>query len=111
MSGWKATSSFLNDIFQFEFTGETPDGTKLVGAYKIGRGRPSFWERLMYFQMDRAWVAAMGGNQLVTGNIPFLLGGGLLCLLGLTVTGFGCWRNRSASACGRSGGKSPSAAI
>jgi pilus assembly protein CpaF len=49
----------LNDIFQFEFTGESADGTKLVGAYKIGRGRPSFWERLMYFQMDRAWVAAM----------------------------------------------------
>ena len=49
----------LNDIFQFEFTGETPDGTKLLGGYKIGRGRPSFWDRLMYFQMDKAWVAAM----------------------------------------------------
>jgi pilus assembly protein CpaF len=49
----------LNDIFQFEFTGENADGTKLIGAYKVGRGRPSFWERLMYFQMDRAWVAAM----------------------------------------------------
>jgi pilus assembly protein CpaF len=49
----------LNDIFQFEFTGENADGTKLIGAYKIGRGRPSFWERLQYFQMDRAWVAAM----------------------------------------------------
>jgi pilus assembly protein CpaF len=49
----------LNDIFQFEFTGETPDGTKLIGAYKIGRSRPSFWDRLAYFQMDRAWVAAM----------------------------------------------------
>ena len=49
----------LNDIFQFEFTGETPDGSKLIGGYKMGRGRPSFWERLVYFQMDRAWVAAM----------------------------------------------------
>ncbi len=49
----------LNDIFQFEFTGENADGTKLIGAYKVGRGRPSFWERLQYFQMDRAWVAAM----------------------------------------------------
>ncbi len=49
----------LNDIFQFEFTGESPDGTKLIGSYKIGRGRPSFWDRLVYFQMDRAWVAAM----------------------------------------------------
>jgi hypothetical protein len=25
----------------------------------MGRGRPSFWERLVYFGMDRAWVAAM----------------------------------------------------
>ena len=49
----------LNDVFQFEFTGESADGTKLVGAYKVGRGRPSFWDRLVYFQMDRAWVAAM----------------------------------------------------
>jgi pilus assembly protein CpaF len=48
----------LNDIFQFEFTGETPEG-RLSGTYKIGRGRPSFWERLVYFGMDRAWVAAM----------------------------------------------------
>lgn len=48
----------LNDIFQFEFTGETPEG-RLSGTYKVGRGRPSFWERLVYFGMDRAWVAAM----------------------------------------------------
>ena len=48
----------MNDIFQFEFTGETPEG-RLSGSYKIGRGRPSFWERLVYFGMDRAWVAAM----------------------------------------------------
>jgi len=48
----------MNDIFQFEFTGETPEG-RLSGTYKIGRGRPSFWERLVYFGMDRAWVAAM----------------------------------------------------
>ncbi len=48
----------LNDLFQFEFTGETPEG-RLSGTYKMGRGRPSFWERLVYFGMDRAWVAAM----------------------------------------------------
>ena len=54
----------LNDIFQFEFTGETPDGSKLTGMYKIGRGRPSFWDRLMYFQMDRAWIAAMEETNL-----------------------------------------------
>ncbi len=48
----------MNDLFQFEFTGETPEG-RLSGTYKMGRGRPSFWERLVYFGMDRAWVAAM----------------------------------------------------
>jgi pilus assembly protein CpaF len=48
----------LNDLFQFEFTGESPEG-RLAGTYKMGRGRPSFWERLVYFGMDRAWVAAM----------------------------------------------------
>jgi pilus assembly protein CpaF len=48
----------INDVFQFEFTGETPEG-RLSGTYKIGRGRPSFWDRLVYFGMDRAWVAAM----------------------------------------------------
>ncbi len=48
----------MNDLFQFEFTGETPEG-RLSGSYKMGRGRPSFWERLVYFGMDRAWVAAM----------------------------------------------------
>jgi len=59
IAGLEGDVVVLNDIFQFEFTGESPDGTKLVGAYKIGRGRPSFWDRLVYFQMDRAWVAAM----------------------------------------------------
>jgi pilus assembly protein CpaF len=48
----------LNDLFQFEFTGETPEG-KLTGTYKMGRGRPSFWDRLVYFQMDRAWLQAV----------------------------------------------------
>jgi pilus assembly protein CpaF len=48
----------MNDLFQFEFTGETPEG-KLTGTYKMGRGRPSFWERLVYFQMDRAWLQAV----------------------------------------------------
>ncbi len=48
----------LNDVFHFEFTGETPDG-KLQGSYKNGTGRPSFWERLVYFGAEKAWTAAM----------------------------------------------------
>ena len=48
----------MNDIFQYEFTGEGPDG-KLTGTYKIGRGRASFWDRLVYFGLDRSWTAAL----------------------------------------------------
>ena len=48
----------LNDIFQYEVTGETSDG-KLTGHYKCSRSKPSFYERLTYFGLDRAWSAAV----------------------------------------------------
>ena len=48
----------LNDVFQYEIEGEAADG-KIVGRYKISRARPSFHERLTYFQLDRAWTAAL----------------------------------------------------
>ena len=48
----------LNDIFQYEVTGETSDG-KLTGHYKVSRSKPSFFERLTYFGLDRAWSAAV----------------------------------------------------
>ncbi len=48
----------LNDIFQFEFTGETPEG-KLTGTYRVSRGHPSFWERLIYFGLEKSWNAAL----------------------------------------------------
>jgi pilus assembly protein CpaF len=51
----------LNDIFQFEFQGEGPDG-RLVGRYKVNRLPPSFQERLVYFGLDRAWAAALAGE-------------------------------------------------
>ncbi len=48
----------MNDIFQFEYEGENPDGT-LRGRFKVSRIRPSFWSRLQYFNLDSAWAAAM----------------------------------------------------
>ncbi len=48
----------LNDIFQLEVTGETQDGG-LATRYKVNRARPSFHDRLGYFQMERAWTAAL----------------------------------------------------
>ncbi len=48
----------MNDIFQYEIEGEAQDG-KIIGRYKVNRARPSFHERLTYFQLDRAWSAAL----------------------------------------------------
>ena len=48
----------LNDIFQYEVEGETSDG-RLTGRYKVSRAKPSFYQRLSYFGLDRAWVAAV----------------------------------------------------
>jgi pilus assembly protein CpaF len=48
----------MNDIFHFEYEGENPDGT-LRGRFKVSRVRPSFAQRLQYFNVDRAWSAAI----------------------------------------------------
>ncbi len=48
----------LNDIAQYEITGEGPDG-RLKGHYRISRSRPFFYERLTYFGLDRAWMAVL----------------------------------------------------
>ena len=52
----------LNDIFQFEFQGERPDG-RLFGHYKVNRLPPSFHERLVYFGLDREWAAALAEGE------------------------------------------------
>ena len=44
----------MNDIFQFEMTGEGHDG-KIIGHYNISRTPPSFRARLAYFGLERAW--------------------------------------------------------
>jgi pilus assembly protein CpaF len=48
----------LNDIFRIEINGESQDG-ELITRYKVNRARPSFHERLGYFQLDRAWNTAL----------------------------------------------------
>ncbi|HJS86188.1 MAG TPA: CpaF family protein [Acetobacteraceae bacterium] len=52
----------MNDIFQFDYDGENPDGT-IRGKYKISRVRPGFIERLAYFGQDRAWMAALAEGE------------------------------------------------
>ena len=58
VAGLEGDVVVLNDIFHYEMEGETPDG-KLTGHYRINRARASFHETLAYFQLDRAWTAAL----------------------------------------------------
>lgn len=48
----------MNDIFRFEYAGENQDGT-LKGNFRASQIRPSFWPRLEYFNLDRAWTDAI----------------------------------------------------
>ncbi|MFT8243804.1 CpaF family protein [Roseomonas sp. BN140053] len=48
----------LHDIFQWVYEGEDLDG-KLKGSYRISRARPAFAPRLAYFELERAWMAAL----------------------------------------------------
>ncbi len=58
VAGLEGEVVILNDIFQYEIEGESLDG-RLVGRYKVSRARASFHEALTYFQLDRAWSAAL----------------------------------------------------
>jgi pilus assembly protein CpaF len=60
--GIEGETQLLNDIFKFEVTGETPTG-KLTGRYEVSRIRSSFTERLQYFGLERAWMAALEETQ------------------------------------------------
>ena len=58
MCGLEGDTVILNDIFLYQVEGETQGGG-LVGRYKINRSRPSFYQRLAYFGLDRVWAAAL----------------------------------------------------
>ena len=58
VGGLEGDVVIMNDIFQLEIEGESTDG-RIISHYRVSRTRPSFHERLTYFQLDRAWVAAL----------------------------------------------------
>ena len=58
VSGLEGEVVLLNDVFRFEIEGEGLSG-KIVGQYRASRTRPSFHEKLTYFQLERAWAAAL----------------------------------------------------
>ena len=59
--GMESDTILLNDIFQYEIKGEGSDG-RLIGEYRVSRLPPSFQDRLTYFGLDRAWMAALAGE-------------------------------------------------
>ena len=58
VGGLEGDVVIMNDVFQLEIEGESTDG-RIISHYRTSRARPSFHERLTYFQLDRAWVAAL----------------------------------------------------
>ncbi len=56
--GMEGEVVIMNDIFFFEVDGEGLDG-RLRGHYRASRARPSFHDRLSYFGLERAWIAAL----------------------------------------------------
>ena len=57
VSGVEGDVVVLNDIFRMQFDGEDAEG-KLLTSYEVSRIRPSFYEKLVYNQMDGVWNAA-----------------------------------------------------
>ena len=49
----------MSEIAMFEFDREDERG-RIVGHYRASQARPSFMQRLEYFGLNRAWVAANG---------------------------------------------------
>jgi pilus assembly protein CpaF len=58
IAGMEGETQLLNDIFKFELIGETAEG-RLTGRYEVSRIRSSFTERLKYFNLEKAWAAAL----------------------------------------------------
>ena len=56
--GLEGDTVILNDIFAYHVEGESQTGG-LVGHYRTNRARPSFYQRLTYFGLDRAWATAL----------------------------------------------------
>jgi pilus assembly protein CpaF len=52
----------MNDVFRLDIEGEHADG-RLHGRYKTSRSRPGFLDRLAYFRLDAAWMAALSAGE------------------------------------------------
>ena len=57
-SGLEGDVMVTQDLFSFEFQGEHRDGT-IRGTYRSAGVRPSFMDRLEYFGLDGAYMAAV----------------------------------------------------
>ena len=49
----------LQDVLKYEIEGEDDDG-KIIGRHRgLGIGRPRFWERAAYYNMERELAEAL----------------------------------------------------
>ena len=56
--GLEGETVTMNDVFSFEYTGESVGGG-LLGRYTTPRLRPGFADRLNYFGFEKAWAEAL----------------------------------------------------
>ncbi|WP_241666876.1 CpaF family protein [Muricoccus nepalensis] len=61
VQGLEGDVVILHDIFQWVYEGEDLEG-RLRGTYRVSRARPAFSPRLAYFELERAWTAALEGT-------------------------------------------------
>jgi pilus assembly protein CpaF len=67
--GMEGDTVVTNDIFKLEMSTNPLDGT-VATSFKISMHRPSFYDRLVYFDMERAWTEAMSRASLDAGRSP-----------------------------------------
>ena len=57
--GMEGDTIVLQDVLKFEMDGEDENG-KIIGAHRgTGVGRPRFWERASYYNLERELAAAL----------------------------------------------------
>jgi len=61
VAGLEGEVVVLNDIFKYVVEGEEHDG-RLRGRYEISAIRPSFYDKLKYNSLERAWTSAFEGE-------------------------------------------------
>ena len=57
--GMEGDTIVLQDVLKFEMDGEDDNG-KIIGTHRgTGVGRPRFWERASYYNLERELAAAL----------------------------------------------------